>query len=90
MKWSRAKARRNRAHLRVQFLPLLLGEIGDLFFMALEHDQELSEEILVVVEPNLPQRRVIDDGCERRTAKRAQRGHAHCIKCNTVSSPHGL
>ena len=29
--------------------------------MPLEHDQEFSQERLVVVQPNLPERRVVDD-----------------------------
>src|SRR5437660_1249318 len=77
-------------HLRVELDPLRCREPGDLFLMPLEHDHQLAEEVLVVVEPHLPEPGLIQYRCERRATQRAAGNHALPSNRSTMSSPRGV
>src|SRR6266851_3444511 len=76
-------------HLRMEREPLRYREPGDLFLMSVEHDHQFAQEVLVVVEPHLPERSLIQYRCERRATQRAAGSHALLSNRSTMSSPPG-
>src|SRR5438105_11355414 len=55
--------------------------------MSLEHDQQLSEQVLVVVQPHLPLLALSQNRRERWPAQRTRCGHERFSSGNTTSSP---